>query len=91
MKKSRIVNKDAFNFLGTVPLIKLLLRLRELAAELGLTREELPGGTSYGGCIRELRISEGGASRYVSLGTPSDGENYQVCLAPSLPFSTPYL
>ena len=27
---------------------------------------------------RDLRILEGGFSRYVSLGTPSDGEKYQV-------------
>jgi len=52
-------------------------RLHELASKLGVRREYLPAGRSYGGCIRDMRISEGGATRHVSLGTPADGEKYQ--------------
>ena len=58
------------------------LRLHELATKLGVRREYLPAGRSYGGCIRDMRISEGGATRHVSLGTPADGEKYQVTGAP---------
>jgi len=53
------------------------LRLEDVSRSLGLTRDDFPEGRSFGGCLRNLSISEGGFSRFVSLGTPSDGEKYQ--------------
>ena len=54
-------------------------RLRDLAAELRVARDTLPAGDSFAGCLRDLRVSEnGGTPLWISLGTPADGEQYQV-------------
>ena len=54
-------------------------RLRDLAAELKVARETLPAGDSFAGCLRDLQVSENdGSPLWISLGTPADGEQYQV-------------
>ena len=54
-------------------------RLRDLAFELGVARETLPVGESFAGCMRDMRVAENdGSARWISLGTPADGQQYQV-------------